>query len=671
MLNHEDVIEKILLLHPDLTRKTIMNMINEKRENAGRLLTMEGAAYLVANELDLNLADEVTLKTQIKINDLIIGSNDVSISGEILTIYPVTTFNRTDGRTGQVARFVISDETGTIPIVLWDEKVESIKQKKLSLHQHIRIEHGYVKLGLNGRPEINVGRRGNVIILSSNLNSKKSETVKQGFKKIRNISEEDYYVNLVGIVLNSSPITVFTRKDNSRGQVMRIRLADETGRIRLVLWDEKVNQIKKVKKNQYLRIIDGQIRKGLGDVVEVHVGRFSQVIILPQVKREIGLPSFVLTKIERLTSNLSDVDVLGRVVNVGVSREFSKASGGTGRIGDLFLMDETGTIRLTLWDEQGDILDKVTIGDSILVEGAYTRERFGNLGLNLGKMGTLTINPDIEEARTLPLISKIATPIGQLKIGLNTIIEGTITEVPSSKIITTKDGREMTVASIRLKDPTGEIQGSLWGRLANSVENLPIGTRLRLKNAFIRIGFNGNLELSSRSITEIDVYNKSNEAQLKTLLKHETNPSEFHKISDLKEGDKATVKGKIQEIFSNSKVYVACPKCRRRINEEEEGWVCGQCGMVPEPIYRMFINLLIEDDSSMIKVIFWSPQAEKFLNMELESGWEMSEDSGAENVPIAVMYKELIGQEVLLTGRVTTDLYQGGLRLTVEAFKKI
>ncbi len=669
MLNHEDIITKILSIHPDMTRETIMNLINKKREDAGKLLTMDGAAYLVANELDLNLSDEVTLKTKINIKDLIVGSNDVSIAGVVRTVYPVSTFTRKDGKEGQVARVVVSDETGTISIVLWDEKTEIIKQEKISPNQNIRIEHGYVKTSLNGRPEINIGQKGAVTILSSNSSTNRSVTVKQGFKKIRKITEDDYYINLVGVVLSTSPVTVFTRKDNSKGQVMRVRIADETGRIRIVLWDEKVNNIKKVKKNQYLRITDGQIRKGLGDVLEIHVGRFSQVIILPKVTREISLPSFVPIKIDRLTPNMSDVDILGRVVNVGNPREFSRRSGGIGRIGDLFLMDETGTIRLSLWDEQVDLLDKISLGDTILVGGAYTRERFSIIGLNLGKMGTLTINPDIKAATTLPKISKKATPIGQLKIGLNSIVEGTISEAPSIRVITTKDGREMKVASFRLKDETGEIQGSLWRELANAVENLPLGTMLRIKNAFIRIGYNGNLELTSRSITEIEVQKKSNEENLKPLFESEPEISKFQKISDIKEGETATVEGEIIEVVPNSKVYTACPKCRRRINEEGDVWVCERCGEIPEPIYRMFINIVLEDGSGQIKAIFWSPLAEKLLNMELESAWKMVIESGDENAPVEVMRKDLIGKELKLTGRVTTDLYQGGLRLTVDTFE--
>jgi len=40
----------------------------------------------------------------------------------------------------------------------------------------------------------------------------------------------------------------------------------------------------------------------------------------------------------------------------------------------MVLGDDTGTIRLTLWDEQTQIAEKVSEGDAIQIGGAYTVE---------------------------------------------------------------------------------------------------------------------------------------------------------------------------------------------------------------------------------------------------------------------------------------------------------
>ena len=100
--------------------------------------------------------------------------------------------------------------------------------------------------------------------------------------------------------------------------------------------------------------------------------------------------------------------------------------------------------------------------------------------------------------------------------------------------------------------------------------------------------------------------------------------SDFFKISDLKEGDEPIVLGKIVELFPNSKVYAACPKCLRRVKAEGEQWICGRCGEIFKPIYRMFINAALEDDSGRINIIIWSPLAESLLGMDLEYAWNMA-----------------------------------------------
>jgi ssDNA-binding replication factor A large subunit len=77
----------------------------------------------------------------------------------------------------------------------------------------------------------------------------------------------------------------------------------------------------------------------------------------------------------------------------------------------------------------------------------------------------------------------------------------------------------MKVASLRIRDQTGEIRVSLWRRLADKTEKLPLGTGLRIRNAFVRIGFNGSLELSSRSITEIEFLEEAGEEPEKRLTR--------------------------------------------------------------------------------------------------------------------------------------------------------
>lgn len=543
ILKQEEIVARILSFRPELKKEDVQGMISRKKEGAGELLTEEGATYMVANELGVDLSDGRTLKTRIGINNIVAGASDVTITGKVLTISPVRTFSRNNGAQGKVVRIVVADETGRVSVVLWDEKTNIISQAKLSVNQDVRVLHGYTKEGLNGTPELNVGRRGTIIIMSSSDARRGTQTSVEPCKKICDLKEGDFPVNLIGVVRAVSPASIFERA-GKKGAVMRLSLADETGRTNLVLWDEMVENMKEASKGDFLKLANGQVRKGIGGGLEVHAGRYSQVTICTEKPEGIEIPPIDLTKISELNPEMTDVDVLGRVVDIGQVREFTRSSGEVGRVGDLYLMDETGSIRLSLWDNKASALEDIAVGDTVLVEDAYAREGSFGIGINLGRMGSLTVNPDMKGARELPLSQSMTIGINQLKIGLgNVIVQGTISDEPTVRAVTTRDGQEVNVASFKMKDDTGEIKVSLWRDLVEKVRDLPLETRIQIKNVYVRTGFDGNPEISSKSTTEVEVLSKSDEGGSETIGL--VGEEETRKMSDLKEGPKAQVKRKI------------------------------------------------------------------------------------------------------------------------------
>ena len=226
--------------------------------------------------------------------------------------------------------------------------------------------------------------------------------------------------------------------------------------------------------------------------------------------KKLDLKTLKTTPIEKLTSKMPDVDVLARVTAIGNVREFIRSSGKSGKVGDIFLMDNTGSTRLTLWDEKAEIVENISVGDVILLEGAYTREAFrGNISLNMGKMGDLKLNPDIKEVRYLPPCSTQLLNISELKAGYNSSVRGEVSEKPLVKTVSTKNGREMRVASLKIRDDSGEIRASFWNDLAEQFENMKKGTVIIVRNAFVKTGFAGGQELTSLTTTEIEILQSS------------------------------------------------------------------------------------------------------------------------------------------------------------------
>jgi replication factor A1 len=83
------------------------------------------------------------------------------------------------------------------------------------------------------------------------------------------------------------------------------------------------------------------------------------------------------------------VNVEAKVVEKGNPREVkSRFKDETYRVADAVVADETGSIKLTLWNEQ---IDQVNVNDAIKVENGYVTSFKGEIQLNVGRYGKLTV----------------------------------------------------------------------------------------------------------------------------------------------------------------------------------------------------------------------------------------------------------------------------------------
>ena len=75
------------------------------------------------------------------------------------------------------------------------------------------------------------------------------------------------------------------------------------------------------------------------------------------------------------------------VKGIGDTREFQKF-GNVGRVANATVADETGTIKLTLWN---DDIDKVRVGDKIKITNGFVSEFQGEKQLSTGRFGKLEV----------------------------------------------------------------------------------------------------------------------------------------------------------------------------------------------------------------------------------------------------------------------------------------
>ncbi|MBT7902473.1 hypothetical protein HN587_01325 [Candidatus Woesearchaeota archaeon] len=92
-------------------------------------------------------------------------------------------------------------------------------------------------------------------------------------------------------------------------------------------------------------------------------------------------------KIKELEPKQGNVEVQIKIKEMGDIREFEKF-GKTGRVANAIAMDETGEIKLSLWNEQ---IDQIKAGDTVLIKNGYVNEWKGELQLTTGRAGSMEV----------------------------------------------------------------------------------------------------------------------------------------------------------------------------------------------------------------------------------------------------------------------------------------
>lgn len=157
----DELVKKISSLS-GLSEQEIKLKISEKQTELSGLISDEGAAYIVAKELGINLVREAE---RLKIASIIPGMQNIDIIGRVVKMTGIKEFS-TERAKGRVMNIFIADETGSARISLWNDEINRIKDLAVGIIIRVR---GYVKEDNIGGMEIRIGRFGSLDKSEENL----------------------------------------------------------------------------------------------------------------------------------------------------------------------------------------------------------------------------------------------------------------------------------------------------------------------------------------------------------------------------------------------------------------------------------------------------------------------------------------------------------------------
>jgi len=274
----EEIIQEILAKRPDTTRDKVLEALEAERRKTGGLIADTTLLRLIAARLNVEVASKEAAIRKLSTGILVPQLNDVTISGRVIAAYPTRTFE--GAKSGKYASLIIADRDGTLRVMLWNDKVNFLESGGLRAGLVARFSHGYTREDRNGKTELHLSEKSKIEIDPPDLTPEEFPTVDDVTTKIKKLDASQLNVHLSGKVKEVSPVSAFTRQDQTSGKVGRFVLSDETGDVAVVVWNEKAEDLEKIlKPDAKVRLVNARVKVTSAGGFEVHVdaGTYSEV----------------------------------------------------------------------------------------------------------------------------------------------------------------------------------------------------------------------------------------------------------------------------------------------------------------------------------------------------------------------------------------------------------
>ncbi|PIN73515.1 hypothetical protein COV20_04805 [Candidatus Woesearchaeota archaeon CG10_big_fil_rev_8_21_14_0_10_45_16] len=230
-----------------ISAEELETKIKDKINELSGLISEDGAAHIIANELGVDMTPPD--KGKLKIKEIYAGMKGVITVGKVVQKYEVREFAKGES-TGKVGSLLIGDETGTIRVVFWNDQVSQLQD--INEDDIILVNNAYARENRNNR-ELHLGERGSVDI---NPKGEKVESVRKGTefqrKMIKDLSAGETGVEVMGTVVQVFDpryfmVDVETGKRVQDGGVLsyvtNAVVDDGSGTVRCVFWKNQTNHL--------------------------------------------------------------------------------------------------------------------------------------------------------------------------------------------------------------------------------------------------------------------------------------------------------------------------------------------------------------------------------------------------------------------------------------------
>jgi ssDNA-binding replication factor A large subunit len=459
MQDFETLLGELLQQKPNVTKGEVLRRVEEKKKTVGAgYLTDQGALFLVAGEMGIALRRDGA-SSDMKIGDLYIGANDVTVVARVLAIYPESSYNRKDGGTGRYRRLALFDGQNVVRLTVWEEGLEQLNRLGLNVDSPVRVANAYVKQGLDGKPNLNLGRRGRIELLTDEKAIANLPPIATLVQKLPALQKDEQFIAVEGIVSTEPRYSEFVRSDGSEGSLFQFGLSGDGGKeTRVVIWSPSSQP--KLGRGQRVRITNVKSKRSNSGDYELHGDAGSTVVTgeLAALKFRVAATSSSTTA--KLVLGIGS-DKKVRLIEVGKGVEEPKK----GQLIDVF-PDQIG---------EGRVYCRNPGSIQVVEDGGFP--------------GLEQLATKLEEANEEDV---------QIMVDVIALSNGNVEDVKL------KDGTNVKKGELVIGDDTGDLTLVAWRDVASRLSGIVPGQRLRLVGVSPKPTKMGGrtLQLSSFSVVE-------------------------------------------------------------------------------------------------------------------------------------------------------------------------
>jgi ssDNA-binding replication factor A large subunit len=258
----------------------IAQRVQEKLTQLAGLVSRDGAAHILANELGVQLVKREipTAAITIKIADIALNMRNTTVTGRVVKKYEERAFNK-NGREGKVASLLMGDETGVTRLVFWNDQVDvwrELKEGDVLIVKNSFIKQSYqqdrLELQLNTQSTLIVNPEG---VTVAGREFTRTERPPATQKYIKDLDGNEDNVELIATIVQVydprffDSCTQCNRKLLAQNQCpehgevtpginwsMSAFLDDGTGNIRTSFWKQQSLKLTGKTESEYVRYKD-------------------------------------------------------------------------------------------------------------------------------------------------------------------------------------------------------------------------------------------------------------------------------------------------------------------------------------------------------------------------------------------------------------------------------